>query len=236
MSRLRDLINPPSAKWAANDQELYDYLNSVYECLNGLLYVQNPTVLTNSNFNTLSAKGLNPTVPADGDDTEFIGDWFVVGASVADYVITPTVYANNSTVQSASPYFVHVEVLDYTAGDFYFYQRQMSTVRKYQKNFLTYGLQAINNQNKSIKARFDIYIYYDTGDSLKQGAAIYLEPGFNEITSTLLTDSLNGLTVGAGNYTEFRFNFLDLYDGTADIDLNLIKCEFGKISTPLLQQ
>lgn len=79
----------------------------------------------------------------------------------------------------------------------------------------------------------DIYSYYNPSNALIQGAPVYLQPGINNFTSTLLTKSLNGVAVGAGDYTEFRFNFINLYDGTADIEIYMIKCEAGQLSTPL---
>lgn len=233
MTYLADLINPPDPPMDASDDQGYQFDNSTYEGLNALTYVSNPTVLLNANFNTLGPGGLTPTVSADGDDVEFIGDWFVFGAANADYIITPTVYATNSTIKSASEHFVGLIVSTATGDPFYFYQRQMASLRKYQKDNLTYSMMIKNNQSKVIKVRADIFCFFDPSSQLITGKPFYLQPGLNQVTSTLLTPSLEGKTVGAGSYTEFRFNYADLYDGTADIELYQIKCEFGTIGTPL---
>ncbi len=232
MSFLKDLINPPPTQGTISDH--YKFFNSVNNSLLGLTSVQNPSILTNSDFNTLSAKLLNPTIPSDGNDVEFIGSWKVFGDTAAAYVITPTVYAANSTVKTSSDHFVHNVVTTANGQPFYFYQRQAGTVRKYQQDNFTYGLMINNNQDKAIKLRMDIFTFYDPSSSMKNGSTFFLQPGMNQLTSTVLTDSLKGIAVGAGNYTEFRINFVDLIDGTADIDLYQIKCEFGKISTPRL--
>lgn len=230
MTFLVDILNPPPV---TKDSDLYKFLENQHSGLNALRYLKNDSVLANSDFNTLSAKGLTPTTQADGDDVEFIGDWFVKGATNANYTLTPTVYPTNSIVKSASNHYVHVQVTSHNGNEFYFYQRQNSTVRKYQKDYFTYGINIKNKQNKAIKVRLDIYTYYDTGNKLTQGKPIYLQPGNNLFASTLLTNTLDSVTVGAGNYTEFRFNFIDLFDGTADIEMYQIKCEPGQISTPL---
>lgn len=232
MSYLKNLLNPPPVNGKL--EQHYDFFNSVNSALNGLTSVRNPSVVTNANFATLSAKGLTPTTQADGDGEEFIGDWQVFGASNAVYTITPTPYAVNSTIKSASPYFVDVLVTSTTGAPFYFYQRQIGTIRQYQQDYLTYNLQVQNNQSKAIKLRMDVFTFYDTTSKLTLGSTFFLQPGLQSLSCKLpLTQSLNGITVGAGNYTEFRFNFIDLIDGTADIDLYQIKCEYGQISTPL---
>src|SRR3569623_277245 len=105
MSFLKDLINPPPTQGSLSDH--YKFFNSMHQTLNGLTSVRNPTILLDSNFAELSAKGMNPTTPADGDNTEFMKNWFVFGASAADYTITPTAYAANSTIKSASLYYPH---------------------------------------------------------------------------------------------------------------------------------
>jgi hypothetical protein len=230
MTFLVDILNPPPV---TKDSGLYKFLNDQHQGLNSLRFLKNDSVLTNSDFNTLSAAGLTPTTQADGDNFEFIGDWFVFGASNADYTITPTVYPANSTVKSASAHYVDAVVTSHNGDAFYFYQRQTATVRKYQKDYFTYGINIKNNQNKAIKVRLDIFTFYDPTSKLTTGKPIYLQPGNNLIASTLLTDTLDGITVGAGNYTEFRFNFIDLFDGTADIEMYQLKCEPGQISTPL---
>jgi hypothetical protein len=231
MSFIKDLINPPPVKGNLSDH--YKFFNSVHQTLSALTSVRNPTVLLDSNFAELSAKGLNPTTPADGDNTEFIKNWFVVGATAASYTITPTAYAANATIKSSSLYYVHNVVTAHNGQPFYFYQKQLATVRQYQQDYLTYGLLIKNNQSKAIKLRMDIYMFYDPTFSLKKGSTFFLQPGLNNLTSTIQTDSLTGITVGAGNYTEFRFNFIDLINGAADIELYQIKCEFGQVSTPL---
>lgn len=238
MSFLIDLINPPYDSPSKEDQYRFD--NNVYEALDGLTYVMNPSVVLNANFATLGSGGTTPITQADGDNAEFSSNWNVVGASNATYTITPTTYPTGaingdspSTIQTASNYYINVSVVAYNNNGFYFYQRQANTVRKYQKNFLIYGVWIRNNQNKSIKIRMEEYSYYDTDTKLIADNTIYLQPGLNKITSQLKTDGLSGKTIGAGNYTEFRLSFQDLVDGTANIDIYQIKCEFGKISTLL---
>lgn len=231
MSTLKDLVNPPPTQ--GQIQDFYKFFNSTYTSLNALTSIRNASVLTNANFATLSGAGLTPTTPGDGDNFEFIQDWFVVGATAANYVITPTVYPSNSTIASASDYFVSTVVTSANGNPFYFYQRQPGTVRQYQRNYLTYGLIVNNNQSKPVQLRMDIFTYYDPGSLLVAGGTFFLQPGLQMLTSKLLTQTLFNVSVGAGNYTEFRFNFFDLIDGTADIDLYQIKCEFGQIGTPL---
>jgi hypothetical protein len=192
-----------------------------------------PSILLNPDFNFLSGAGTTPTTQANGDNFEFIQQWFVVGASAATYTITPTAYANNALQRTGSLYYVHHVVTTYDGNPFYFYQRQTNTVRKYQARALTYTLIAENNTDEVIGVYFDIVSYYDPSSKTKSGAMIYLQPGMNELTSTIETQSLDGITVGATNYTEFRLNFSDLPSGTANINIYGIKCEFGKIGTPL---
>lgn len=240
MSFLLNLINPPQNKPSAEDQYRFD--NNVYETLDALTYIMNPSVVANANFATLGSGGTTPITQADGDNAEFSDDWKVVGAANATYTLTPTAYptgaiSNNSpsTVPSASDYYIHVEIDTYNGNGLYFYQRENNTVRKYQQNFLTYGVIIRNNQNKVIKIRMELYSFYDPSDNLIADNTIYLQPGLNKITSQVNTEKLAGKTISASNYTEFRLSFQDLIDGTADLDLHQLKCEFGKVST-LLEQ
>lgn len=230
MSFLVDLLNPISEAADKHQQYLFD--NSVYDNLQGLQYVMNPCVLDDPDF---SSGGVLVT-QASGDNAEFFDDWFVVGASVANYTLTPTNYANDSLIQSASPTFSHVQISNYTTSGLYFYQRQPVTVRKYQKNYLTYGLIINNNQSKVIAIEAQIYSYYDTTSDLVRRGTLFLQPGLNKITTTLMTKTLSGLTIGAAPYTEFRLVFVDLFDGTADLNIYQIKCEFGRVSTLLNQE
>lgn len=231
MSFLRNLINPPPTKGSIADH--YKFFNSVNTTLNGLTSVRNPTVITNANFATLSAQGTNPTTPGDGDNFEFIGSWYIVGATAADYTITATAYPSNSTVKSSSTYFVHNVVTSTNGNPFYFYQRQSGTVRQYQQDYFTYNLMIKNNGSSQIQLRMDINTFYDPTEQLTKGSTFFLQPGMNNLTSTVQTNSLDGISVGAGNYTEFRINFLNIPNGIADIELYQIKCEFGTIGTPL---
>jgi hypothetical protein len=240
MSFLNNLINPPNEKPKPEDQYRFD--NSVYETLDALTYVMNPSIVVNANFATLGPSGTTAITQADGDNAEFSDEWKVFGAANATYTLTPTAYptgviANDSpsTIPSASDYYIHVDVTAHNGGSFYFYQRENNTVRKYQKNFLTYGVWIRNNQNKVIKIRMELFNFYDPSSSALADNTIYLQPGLNKITSQVTTEGLAGKTVGAGNYTEFRLSFQDLVDGTADLDLYQLKCEFGKVST-LLEQ
>lgn len=240
MSFLADLVNPPQNKPNAEDQYRFD--NSAYETLVALTYVMNPSVVANANFATLGPSGTTPITQADGDNAEFSDDWKVFGAANATYTLTPTAYPTGaisntspSLIQTSSGYYIHVVVTTHNGGSFYFYQRQNDTVRKYQKNFFTYGVIIRNNQNKVIKIRMELFNFYDPSSTLLADNTIYLQPGLNRLTSQVTTDSLSGKTISASNYTEFRLSFLDLEDGTADLDLYQLKCEFGKVSTILEQ-
>lgn len=227
MTFLQDLHNPPPVNGTLEDH--YQFFNSTNDMQQATFYISNPTVLTNGNF----ATGGAVKTQADGDGAVFFTDWQVHGASVATYTLTPTNYPAASTIQSASPTFSRVQVSSYSTGDFYFYQRQ-STVRKYQQSPLTYGLQIKNNLSSTVKIRMDIYSFYDGSDPvLKMGKPIYLKQGVTRITSTIQTDSLRDLTVGAAPYTEFRLVIMDLGAATADFEMYYIKCEFGTISTIL---
>lgn len=240
MSFLADLINPPQEKPTAESS--YRFNDNVFVTLQALTYVMNPSVLVNANFATLGANGTTPITQLDGDNAEFSHDWKVVGASNATYAITPSAYPlglisndSPSTIPTSSNYYINVTISTYNGNGYYFYQQQNNTVRQYQTNFLTYGVIIRNNQNKVIKIRMEVFSYYDTGTNLIADNTIYLQPGLNKITSQVQTPRLAGQTIGAGNYTQFRLSFQDLVDGTADIDIYQIKCEFGKAST-LLQQ
>lgn len=240
MSFLLNLINPPQIKPSVEDQYRFD--NNVYETLDALTYTMNPSVITNANFATLGPSGTTPITQGDGDNAEFSDEWKVVGASAATYSITATPYPTGtisndspSTIQTASPYYENVVVSSHDGNPFYFYQRQLATIRKYQLNFFTYGVWIRNNQNKIIKIRMEIFSFYDPSSELIADNTIYLQPGLNKITSQLKTTRLAGKILGASNYTEFRLSFLDLFDGTADIDIYQLKCEFGKVSTLLAQ-
>lgn len=241
MSFLPDLFNPPSIqKPSVEDQYRFD--NGVFVTLDALTYIMNPSIALNADFSTLGASGLTPITQADGNGAEFSNDWNVFGAASATYTITPTAYPTGvitnvspSTIPTASSYYIHVAVATHNGGSFYFYQRQNNTVRKYQKNFLTYGVVIRNNQNKVIKIRMELYNFYDPSDLLLADNTIYLQPGLNRITSQVQTVSLSGKSITALNYTELRLSFLDLVDGTADLDIYQLKCEFGKVSTLLAQ-
>lgn len=230
MSFLSELLNPPVPNSSKQSQYLFD--NSVHDALLALQYVMNPSVITNADF---SAGGVTIT-QADGDNAEFFTGWKVVGASVATYTLSPVNYPTASLIQSASPTFSKVVVSGYAGAGLYFYQRQPNTVRKYQKNYLTYGFIINNNQSKTIQVEAQIFSFYDPLSSRKRKAVIFLKPGLNRVTSTILTDSLNSVSVGASPYTEFRLAFTDLEDGTADLDVYQIKCEFGTASTLLNQE
>lgn len=230
MTKLSDLINPPKPNMTPD--ELYYLLNTFYEFLDNLIDISNISQLNNANFSSLS-KGLIPTTQADGDDEEFVTDWFVVGATVATYTITPTAYPQNSQVQSDSPYFVNLDIASYTPPGFYFYQRQANTVRKYQNQFLTFTVQANNNGAEYIKVRFSIIYNLGPTSQTVQSKALYLQPGFNDLNVVIQTPTLRNETVTPANFVEFRLDFVELYTGSANIDFYQLKGEFGKISTQL---
>lgn len=232
MSTLQNLITPPPPPKRLNNHELSLFLNSIFESLSSLTAIKNISLTTNSDFNTLSDQGLTPTTEADGDDFEFIGDWFVVGSDEATYTLTPTNYANNSPVISESIHFVNVDISDYSGSGLYFYQRQAGMIRKYQQSFLTFGMQVKNNGAKQIGLQFELYLNLDGDPNLSyKSGNVYLAPGQNTLTATVQTDSLAKFTVGSDNYAEFRLNFTKLNEGAANFDLYLYKSEFGKLHT-----
>lgn len=234
MTYVADLINPPNK--APSAEQSYRFNNNVNDVNEALNFIMNPCILANANFATLGGSGQTPVTQAAGDGAQISNSWNVFGASNATYSMTSASYPNNSLIQSASAYYEHVQVSTHNGNDFYIYQRQSNTVRKYQNNFLTYGLIIKNNQSTVKKIRMQIYSHYDgSTDNPANGAAIYLQPGINNLSSMIQIQSLSGLTVGNGNYSEFRLFFADLYDGTADLEIYQVKCEFGKIQT-LLQQ
>ncbi len=233
MARLRDIINPPTENIIEDKEQLYRHLDSINQYLDGILTISNPAQTLNSDFSTLSAQGTTPTTQADGDNFEFVENWFVVGATQAAYALTATPYPSNSTVISASPYFMAADITTYSGSGLYFYQRQMGYVRKYQTQYLTTTVRAFNNLSTTVKLRFDLIFNLDPTLVNYQGTPFYLKPGYNEVSTTLKTDSLRNATVGAGNYVEFQLNFVDVPSGLGDFDLYSIKSEFGKISTPL---
>src|SRR4030065_518632 len=110
MTSIASLITPPSEHPSKEDQYRYD--NSVYETLDALTYLSNPSILSNADFNTLGTNGTTPITAGDGDNAEFSDQWKVVGAGVATYTITPTPYptgaitgTSTSTVPTASNYY-----------------------------------------------------------------------------------------------------------------------------------
>lgn len=238
MSFLSDLFNPPAKK--TNPEAQYRFDNDVFTTLQALTYVSNISVINNPNFATLGINGLTPITQADGDGAEFSSGWNVFGSASATYTITPTAYPTGaitgtspSTNPTSSPYYIHVAVASHNGGSFYFYQQQADTVRKYQNDFLTYGVIIRNNENKVIKVRMELFSFYDPSSALIADNTIYLQPGLNRVTSQVQTDKLSGKTISGSNYTQFRISFQDLVNGTADIDIYQIKCEFGTISTRL---
>lgn len=231
MTLLANLITPPPVQFNNNTQH-YQFLNSVHDSLQALTSIPNPSILTNANFATVGTHGTTPITQGDGD-TDISSTWAVVGSASATYTITTTPFPGNSTIQSASPYYIHVVINTYSGSGLYFAQTQNNTVRQYQNNKFTFGLGIKNNQSAVIKIRMSIFSYYDTDSKLIEGGTLYLQPGLNQLTTTIQTESLNGKTIGASPYTQFRLNFLELNNGTADLEFYQIKGEFGSISTPL---
>lgn len=230
MSYLNQLLNPPPTD---DNKELhYLYLNSVHDVLQGLTSIRNDSIITNADFNNLSGKGLTPTTQADGDNEEFMADWKVFGASNATYTITPTIYPNNSTVKTSSDHFPRIQISSWNGQDLYIYQRQLASVRKYQKDRLTFNFWLKNEQMSTIKVRLEVYTYYDTATSLAIGKPIYVQSGYQQVASSISIAPINP-SVGNGNYTEFRLRFLGLNNNTADISVYLLKGEFGSIATSL---
>ncbi len=231
MPRFRDIINPPTEETVSDPDQLYRNMDSVYQFLDGMITVSNPSQIINSNFSTLSAQGTSPTTQANGDNFEFVGNWFVVGATEANYTLTPTPYPTNSPIISASPYFMLVDVASYSGTGLYFYQRQAQMVRKFQTQFVTLTINATNNTADTIPLRFNINFFLDPLNVPLEGGLLYLKSGFNQLSTTLKTPNLNDQTVGAGAYIEFQLSFTQ--GGASNFNLDVIKGEFGKISTPL---
>lgn len=232
MPRFQDIINPPTEQTSKDPEQLYRNMDSVYQFLDGMITISNPTETLNADFKTLGVGGLTPTTQADGDDVEFIGDWFVVGATVANYILTPTPYPANSSVVSASPYFVKVVVSSYSGDGLSFYQKQMGLIRKFQTQFITMTLSATNNTIVPITLRFSVMLNLDPGNILLEGGLLYLKAGYNIINTTLKTPTLRDQTVGAAASVQFNLDFVN-FAASQDFDLYSIKAEFGKISTPL---
>lgn len=230
MTYLADLLDPI----APDTEDTYAFLNDVSDALvaisTGMI---NPAITLNSNFNTLGTNGTAPITPSDGNDVEFSANWNVQGAANADYILTPTPYPSNSVIQSASGYYIHLTTSTFT-NPFYIYQRQLNTVRQYQKNNLSLNCWINNNTATKVKVLVSINSFYNPSSNLVNGAAIYLQPGLNKVSTTILTQGLSGIAVGANPYTEFRLNILAVAgDGTCDLDIYLIKGEFGTLSTQL---
>ena len=211
MSKLTDLISPPSV--SMNETDRYKLETSFFDMFQAMQNLSNQSLTSNADFSTLSAQGTTPTTQANGDDFEFIQDWFIVGATAATYAITATPYPQNSTILSNSDYFIHAEVFTYSGTGLYFYQRYMNKVRFYQSRFITFTIQATNNQVEDIKLRPVLEFNYGATSELIEGRPVYLSAGFNEISITLQTPSISGITVLPGNYVEFRLDFADLFGG-----------------------
>lgn len=233
MTFLQTLLNPPNPHANKDDQYLYN--NSTYDVLNALQFISNPSILTNANFATLGLPGQTPVTQADGDGAEISSTWHVQGATEATYSITQTSYAADSSFQSNSPYYTRVIASAYSGAGFYLYQKQINTVRWYQKNDITFSLIISNNLTTRTTIRMSAYSFYNPSDYLVQSHAIYLEPGLNKVSSSILTQSLNGIAVGALPYTEFRLEFVDFAGGSCDLNIYQIKGEFGTLSTFLSQ-
>ena len=216
---------------AENDR--YKLETSFFDMFNALADISNESRTSNPDFSALSAQGTTPTTQADGDDFEFSEDWFIVGATDATYSITMTEYPDNSEILSNSNYFIDCDIFTYTGSGLYFYQRYLNKVRYYQNRFFTISVQATNNEQSDVKLRPTVEFNYGGSSELIEGRPIYLKNGYNDISITLETPTLQGKTVMPGNYIEFRLDFAELYSGTADIEIYLIKTEFGKVSTPL---
>lgn len=232
MTMVADLIAP--APLDSEDKDyIYRFYNSTFDLLNNMLITTGlPSVVLTPDFSVLGSGGLTPTTQAAGDNAIFMANWAVVGAANATYTITPTPYPTNSVEQRGSPYYVHFVVSTYNNNGLYFYQRLPNTVRRFQKQYFSYLLRVNNNTTTTITGRLDIFSNYNSATYNAQGKTISIEPGINQISSSILTQSLNGLTIGASDYTEFRFNFITLPGGTADLNFYLLKCEYGTMSTP----
>jgi len=232
MTYLSDLLKQPTP--TDNQDQQYLIRSAVYSFLSGISTISNVSKINNPDFSTLGPSGMTATTQADGDNAQFMDQWFVVGSGVATYSLTPTLYPANSGIISASRYFVNAVVSGYLGTGLYFYQRQLNTLRLYQSSYITITVNATNKGTNTIKMRSAINSFYNPSSNLVQGAAIFLQPGENTVSSTLSLMNIRNQTVGAGSYTEFRLLFDDLgTTHTANIDFHAIKAEFGTISTPL---
>lgn len=230
MARLQDIINPPNESTTKEPEQLYRHMESVNQYLEGLVTIANPAQTINSDFSTLGPGGLTPVTQVDGDNTAFSSNWFVVGASVATYTITPTIYPGNSPIISASDQFINIVASAYSGNGLYFYQRQAGMVRKFQSQSVTNTIHVQNNTSNVVRVRFDLDFFLDPGDILLESGTLYLQPGFNQLSATLKTPSLRDKVVGAAAYIEFQLVFLSTPE---DLDIYSLKSEFGTISTPL---
>lgn len=234
MSTLETLLvpTPPQSK-ITDKKELFNHLNSTYNFQQALLSIKNDSLVDNYDFSVLGPSGMTPTNQSDGDDAEFMDNWFVVGSSQANYNLTPTDYPNNSPIITPSNYFVNVNVSDYSGSGLYFYQRQSgsSALRKLQQSYLTLGLYAKNNGSKQISLGFNLYLYLDPSSISYPSGKIWLQPGMNKLIATVRTDSLQNMTVNSGSYIEWRLNFYDLDNSNCDFDMYLYKSEYGNIHT-----
>lgn len=238
MTYLLDTLTPTPQN--PSESEQYDYDKMVYDYLDALSFVSNPPVTTNSDFRTLGSAGTTPVTQADGDGAEISSAWNVFGAGSATYSMTSVAYPTGSIstnspslIQSASAYYEHVEISSFTGDPLYIYQKQMNTARKYQSNFLSYGIWIFNNLDTTIKFKSEIFTFFDPDSITQVESVMYIKPGLNKTTNKIQTFGLSGKTLGAGNYTEFRLSVMDLGGAEADFNIYQIKCEFGKISTIL---
>lgn len=163
------------------------YLQNNFEYLKSLRNISMPSELLNSDFSALSAKGTTPTTQADGDNVEFIGDWYVTGSSTGTYSLTPTAYAANSRVRSASDYYVNLAVSSYSGPGFYIYQR-INSIRKFQSSYLTLSFIVENNTNDTVVLNSAIKSYYDTGSKLQSGSNFSVQSGIHTVSSTYLIE------------------------------------------------
>jgi hypothetical protein len=215
--------------------ERYKLETSLYDTIDSLADVSNVSEVTNADFSALSGQGQSPTTESDGDDFEFVDNWFIVGATQATYSIVAQDYPDNSEIQSKSNYFLDIDISTYTGSGLYFYQRRSDGVRYLQNRVITFTVIATNNLTDDVKLRGAVVFDYAGTSDILEERPMYFSSGENEISISVTTPSLRNKTVNPGSFVEFRLSFENLLGGVADLDLHQIKVEIGKLSTQYTQ-
>lgn len=223
-----------------NHRNWVQWTNAVSNHVNSPAFYGNPSEALNSDF--YWQRGIaTPITEGDGDGAFFAEKWQIQGAAVATYTITTTAYAADASNQEGSIYYENFNVTNYTgdgsSSDFYAYQQTQSLsafLRRFQGRFVSMSAIIENNQNKAITARFELFFEYDGSTAERfMGDNFSLSPGNNQVSDQIETPFIEGKTIGAGCYVQFRFVICSLGDNTADFDLTYIKVEIANQATVL---